>query len=146
MDRSADRSEVLIIQKNSVESEKDATLRALNQFNGKKYFTGTEKVLIHPNWIIAEHYSRGNTTSTETLEGIVCYLLQECRLTPDNIIIGEGGYPSETDKCIKINGVRRLEREYGIKVININNDSRITKIPDDPLALKSVKIAHTAEE
>ena len=81
---------VWLFKKKDNENEVETTLRGLKTFEAKRLLSGTERILIKPNWIIAEHHSRGNTTSTETLEGIVKYLIEECNISSANITIGEG--------------------------------------------------------
>jgi uncharacterized protein (DUF362 family) len=139
-------AKILIYKKNNIETEIEATVHALKKYNAQKLFKGTEKVLINPNWIVAEHHSKGNTTSTNTLEGIVKFLIEICKIVPQNIIVGEGGYPSETNEAMKINEISRLEENYGIIVKNINNDPRIAIKLESPLALKSCKVAKTSME
>lgn len=139
-------SKVWIIKQKSTETDQDTTLRALYEFNAKRLFNGTEKVLIKPNWIIAEHYSHGNTTSTDVVDAIIHYLLNECRLNPKNLIVGDGGYPGSTDDTIRINNVLHLQEKYGIIVKNLNNDRMIEKTKLNPLALKNFKMAKTFDE
>lgn len=146
MDPQNKKSQVWITKQISGETDRTTTLRALKTFNAKKLFDGTEHILIKPNWIIAEHYSRGNVTSTETMAGIVKYLIEECFIPPKNIIVGDGGYPSETEKTIELNEVSRLKTEFGIEIRNLNNEKMIEKHPLEPFALKSVNIAEIAEK
>jgi len=137
---------VWIKKKQPAESDRDIVYRTLIDFNAARLFDGSEKVLINPNWIIAEHSSRGNVTSTDTLAGIVKYLIREAKIPPENIVVGDGGYPSDTDEAMRINGVFQLKEEFGIDVRNLNNEKMIEKHPTNPLALKSVNIAKIADE
>jgi uncharacterized protein (DUF362 family) len=137
----SNKTKIWIIKRNPGESEADATFRALDRFEARRFFRGNERILIKPNWIIAEHYSQGNTTSTETLEGIVHYLLAVCKIPANQIIVGDGGYPSDTDECMRINQVGRLHELYGVDVRNLNNEPMLEKHPENPLALQKVNVA-----
>ncbi len=136
---------VYVIKKKSYETTSDVVLRTLRMIPLKKLITNLEKkILINPNWVINDHYSTGNITSTETLEGIIIYLIQEAKINPEKIFIADGGTFGKFDKFFKLNEIYRLE-EYGIKIQNLNDDKIINKIEiPNPLALKTVNIAKTA--
>lgn len=58
----------------------------------KTLITNSEtKILINPNWVTSDHFSTGNITSTETLEGIVLYLIQKAKIDPEKLTVAEGG-------------------------------------------------------
>lgn len=99
--------------------------------------------LIKPNWIIDEHWTRGNTTSTDTLESIVKYLINDIGVPPANITLGDGGYPHSTKDTMKTNDVFRLEK-YGIIVRDMNDDQLEVIEPKKPFALKKVNFSKTA--
>jgi len=60
-----------------------------------------EKILINPNWITSVHYSTSNITSTDTLEGIDRYLIQETNIGPEKMIIADDGSVGKIDKFYK---------------------------------------------
>ncbi len=101
------------------------------------------KYLVKPNWIIDEHWRCGNVTSTDTLEAIVKYLITDVGVNPENIIVGDGGYPSLTKGCMKTNDIFRLEK-YGISVRDMNDDQFEVIEPKNPIALKKVNFSKTA--
>ena len=139
-------TEVHIAKKTPAESNQDVVLRILKKINLKNYVNDSEKlILINPNWVTSDHSDTGNVTSTDTIEGIVVYLIKEAKVDPEKIIVGDGGETGLTKKTMKINDVFRLEKDYEIKVIDLNSDERINdvKIPN-PLTLKEVNIAKTA--
>lgn len=138
------KSKVYIIKRESEETNQDVVLRTLKMVSLNKIITNTEeRILINPNWVNSDHSNTGNITSTDTLEGIVIYLLEEAKITPEKIIVADGGSIG-TDKCMKINDVFRL-KDYGIEVNNLNNDSIVkdVKIPN-PSVLKEVDMVKTA--
>lgn len=100
--------------------------------------------MINPNWVTSDHFSTGNVTLTDTLEGIIIYLIQESKINPEKIIVADGGSFGTSERFFKLNEVFRLE-EYGIKIMNLNNDEIVNEIEiPNPLSLKSVNIAKTA--
>ncbi|KKN07330.1 hypothetical protein LCGC14_1068270 [marine sediment metagenome] len=139
------KTRVYIIRRESHETTLDIVLRTLKIIPLKKLITNSEKkILINPNWVTSDHYSTGNITSTDTLEGIIIYLLQEAKINPEKIIVADGGSFGISNKFFKLNEIFRLE-EYGIKILNLNEDEIINEIEiPNPLALKTVNIAKTA--
>ncbi|MFX0041580.1 MAG: DUF362 domain-containing protein [Candidatus Hodarchaeota archaeon] len=138
-------SKVYVIKRNPNETTQDVVLRTLKLIPLNNFITNSEdKILINPNWVTSDHFSTGNVTSTDTLEGIVIYLIQEADINPEKIIVADGGSFSASDQFFKLNEIFRLE-EYGIKVMNLNQDEIIKEIEiPNPLSLKTVNIAKTA--
>lgn len=139
------KSRVYIIKKQPDESDQSVVLRTLRSIPVKKFITNSENlILINPNWVTSDHYKTGNVTSTDTIEGIVNYLINDAKIPPHKILVGDGGDTSSTEYIMKLNDVYRLQ-EYGIKVMDLNADIMINnvKIPN-PLALKTVNLAKTA--
>lgn len=139
------KTRVYIIRRESHETTLDTVLRTLKIIPLKKFITKSEKkILINPNWVTSDHYRTGNITSTDTLEGIIIYLLQEAEINPEKIIVADGGSFGISNKFFKLNEIFRL-KEYGIKILNLNEDEIINEIEiSNPLALKTVNIAKTA--
>ena len=139
------KSQVYIIKKQPKESDQSVVLRTLRLIPAKKLITNSESlILINPNWVTSDNYKTGNVTSTDTIEGVVIYLIDDAKIQPDKIIVADGGSSSSTEHTMKLNDVFRLE-EYGINVLDLNSDVRINnvKIPS-PLSLKTVNLAKTA--
>lgn len=139
------KTKVYTIKRKSHETTQDVVLRTLKMIPLKNFITRVEKkVLVNPNWVTSDHFSTGNVTSTDTLEGIVMYLIQEAKINPKKIIVADGGSFGTSEKFFRLNEIFRLE-EYGIKIMNLNNDEIINNIEIlNPLALKTVNIAKTA--
>jgi len=139
------KTKVYVIQKESNEATHDLVLRTLKMIPLKEVINNSErKILINPNWVTNDHFTTDNITSTDTLEGIVVYLIQEAIIDPAKIFVADGGSFGITDEFFKLNEVYRL-KEYGIKIMNLNNDEVINNIEvPNPLSLKTVNIAKTA--
>ena len=139
------KTKVFIIKRESCETTQEVVLRTLKLIPLKKLISNSEKkILINPNWVNSDHFSTGNVTSTDTLEGIVMYLIEEAKIYPEKITVADGGSFGTSEKFFKLNEIFRLE-EYGITIMNLNNDEIINNIkPVNPLALRTVNIAKTA--
>ncbi|MFX1571624.1 MAG: DUF362 domain-containing protein [Promethearchaeota archaeon] len=139
------KTKVYVIKRESHETTQDVVLRTLKIISLKKFITNSEtKLLINPNWVTSDHFSTGNVTSTDTLEGIILYLIKEAKIDPKKIIVADGGSFGTSEKFFKLNEIFRLE-EYGVKIMNLNNDESINNIKiSNPFALKTVNIAKIA--
>jgi len=138
------KTKVYVIKRQSNETNQEVVLRTLKMIPLKNYINNSESsILINPNWVTSDHSKTGNVTSTDTLEGIVLYLIEEAKISPEKLIVADGGSYS-TDVAMKINNVFKLE-QYGVKVFNLNDDKLVKdiKIPNY-YALNSVNIAKTA--
>ncbi len=139
-----DTTKVYVIKRQSKETNQEVVHRTLKMVPLKNYINNSESlILINPNWVTSDHSRTGNVTSTNTLEGIVSYLIEEAKISPDKLIVSDGGSYS-TDRTMNINNVFKLE-QYGIKVANLNDDKLINDVKiQNHYALKSVNIAKTA--
>lgn len=140
------KTKVYIMKKKPEESNQEVVLRTLKMIPLKKIINNSESsILINPNWVCSDHSNTGNVTSTDTLEGIIIYLLSFAKINPEKIIIADGGSLGLFENIIKINNVLRLEKEYNIKVMDLNSDVMIKNVKIlNPFALKKVNIAKTA--
>jgi uncharacterized protein (DUF362 family) len=138
-------TKVYVIKRKPNETTQDVVLRTLKLIPLNDFITNSEeKILINPNWVTSDHFSTGNVTSTDTLEGIIIYLIQEVKISPEKIVVADGGSFGTSDRFFKLNEIFRLE-EYGIKIMNLNSDEIINEIEiPNPLSLKTVNIAKTA--
>ena len=138
------KTKVYIIKRRPEESNQQVVLRTLRMVPLKDIINQTEeKILINPNWVNSDHSNTGNVTSTDTIEGIILYLIDENKIDPDKLIVADGG-SFGTDRCMEVNDVFRL-KEYGVKVYNLNDDPIIKNIKiSNPDVLKTVDIVKTA--
>ncbi|MFX1397439.1 MAG: DUF362 domain-containing protein [Promethearchaeota archaeon] len=141
------RARVHIIKKKKDEIDVNFVLKALKQIEMHNFFSGTEKnILIKPNWVCDDLSSTGNVTSTDTLEGVVKYLVEDMEIPPSQIFLGDGGQGNSCQLTMKRNDVFRLKK-YGLKLVDLNQDERVDDIKvKNPLALNSVNVAKTAWE
>ncbi|MBY8982981.1 MAG: DUF362 domain-containing protein [Candidatus Lokiarchaeota archaeon] len=139
------KSKVYIIKRDSEETYQDCVKKTLKLASMKEVITNIEnKILINPNWVCSDVSDTGNVTSTDTLEGIVQYLINEAEISPQKIIIADGGWSGTTRSTMELNDVFRLE-EYGIKVADLNTDKRINNIRiKNAVALESINLAKIA--
>ena len=139
------KSKVYVIKRESHETTQTIVLKTLKLISLNDTINNLEeKILINPNWVTSDHFSTGNITSTDTLEGIILYLIKDAKIDPEKIIVADGGSFGISENFFKLNDVFRLEN-YGIKIMNLNNDKIIKDIEvPNPLSLKTVNIAKTA--
>ncbi len=139
------KSKVHVIQRRAHESIQELVLRTLGMIPLKTLITNSEnKILINPNWVTSDHFSTGNVTSTDTLEGLVMYLIQDSKIDPDKIIVADGGSFGTTKNFFKLNDIYRLEH-YGIRIMNLNDDEVVNNVEiPNPLSLKTINIVKTA--
>ncbi len=78
------KTKVYVIKRNPEETNQEVVFRTLEMIPLKKIITNSEKkILINPNWVTSENSRTGNVTSTDTLEGIVKYLVEIARILPE---------------------------------------------------------------
>ncbi|MFX1276167.1 MAG: DUF362 domain-containing protein [Promethearchaeota archaeon] len=138
------KTKVYMSKQGLEETDQELVIRTLQMASLKDIINNKEKkILINPNWVCDDHSNTGNVTSTDTIEGIIQYLIDESNISPEKITVADGGQTSSTQRTIKLNDVYRLE-EYGITIADLNQDKRISDIKiNNPLALKSINIAKT---
>lgn len=139
------KAKVHVIKQKTGENYQEVVKRMLKMVPLKNLINNSEdKILINPNWVCDDKANTGNVTSTDTLEGIVQYLIEEAHVNPEKITVADGGQTDSTLKTMKLNDVFKLE-EYGIKVADLNQDDRINKLEiENSLALNTINIAKIA--
>jgi uncharacterized protein (DUF362 family) len=101
-----------------------------------------EKILIKPNYLCAKHPSTGVTTDTRVISAIIQFV-KKCGVT--NIVVADGGW-SDTDRTFDVVGIRELANRVGVKLVDLNNDERVTIQIPGAAVLKDVYIAKTVLE
>ncbi len=139
------QSKVYIFKKGQDENDTEFVYRTLKQVKARHFLSGNEKkILIKPNWVCDDLSTSGNVTSTDTLEGIVKFLVNDARVPPNRLFIGDGGQDKSTQRAMDLNDVFRLEK-YGISLLDLNKDERIDGVEiKNSLALNSVNLSKTA--
>ncbi|MFX1302694.1 MAG: hypothetical protein ACFFBV_05270 [Promethearchaeota archaeon] len=93
------KSKIYVIKRESREATQALVLRTLKLISLKDIINNLEeKILINPNWLALDHFSTGNITSKDTLEGIILYLIKEANVEPKKIIVADGGSFGVLDK------------------------------------------------
>mgnify|MGYP000085340289 CR=1 FL=1 len=117
---------------------------ALQMINAEKAVNKNEKVIIKPNYIIAEGPDYVHVTDPRIVEALIIWLKN---LGVDDITVAEGGLSIDTaDRAFKITGLTKVAKKYEVKLVNLNKDKFVkVKVPD-PYDLREVNIAKTVLE
>jgi len=121
----------------------DMTVKALEIVDAHEVLSKEKPILIKPNYINARHPSTGITTDSRVVEGVVKFLKQH---QAKEIIIGEGSGFADTFEAFRAAGIDAVAERWKVRVVDLNKDQFIEVRPQNPLALKKVKIAKTALE
>jgi len=121
----------------------DMTVKALEMVNAGEVLPKKKPILIKPNYINASHPSTGITTDSRIIEGVIKFLKQQ---NAEEIIIGEGSGFADTFEAFQVAGVDAVAKRWNVKLVDLNKDEFVEVRPQNPLALKKVKIAKTALE
>ena len=116
------------------------TGRALDLIGAEKLVGPGDSVLIKPNYVAAKHPSTGVTTDSAVIEALIQFTK---RVGAKDIIVGEGGSGS-TERAFDVVGIRDVTARQKVKLIDLNQDPRVTVRVPQPLALAEVGIAETA--
>ena len=114
--------------------------KALDLIDAKSLIKPEDRILIKPNYVVAEPPSTGITTDSVVLEKIITFA-KKCGVK--NIVVGEGG-ADDTERAFDIVGIRKITTKQKVKLVNLNRDTRITVKVPQALALKEVGVAETA--
>jgi len=121
----------------------DITVKALKMINADKALPKEKPILIKPNYIEARQPSTGITTDSRVIEGVVKFLK---RHKAEEIIIGEGSGFADTLEAFQVAGVDAVAERWNVKLVDLNKDEFVEVRPQNPMALKKVRIAKTALE
>lgn len=120
----------------------ETTYKALDLIKANMFFSSDDKVLIKPNYIVANKPEYGEVTDPKVVEAVSTYLLNH---GVHSITIGEGGLGSDTaDRAFKLLGLVDFTAKYGFKLVNLNLDDYVEVNLPNALRLKSIRIAKTA--
>ena len=121
----------------------DMTVEALELTSAHEALVKAKPVLIKPNYINASHPSKGMTTDSRVIEGVIKFLRQH---RVEEITVGEGSGFAETLHAFHVAGIDAVAEKWNVKMIDLNKDEFVEVNPSNPLALKRVKISKTALE
>lgn len=131
------RDELIDIQEN--------TFSILDELKAGESLQDPQFIIIKPNYVIAEHYSKGNTTNPKLLEAIIQYIRQYNDHA--RVAIGEGGFTNDTGKAFKVNLLPEICRKLEIDLINFNREEKREIVIQEARALKGkVAVARSSVE
>src|SRR5271157_323775 len=139
-------AQVILVQLADGETPQELVWRALDLLDAAPVLSQYQSFLLKPNYIVDAPPTSGLVTRPETLDGIITYLLEKAGKTSSQVRIGEGGYPSSTERAFSICGARELASQHGVPLINLNTDEKETIFLEESLALKEVNVARTARD
>ena len=114
--------------------------KALGLIRANELIKPDDKVLIKPNYVVAEHPSTGITTDSRVVECLIAFARS---LGVEDIVVGEGG-AGDTERAFDVVGIRDVTRSLKVGLVNLNKDSRIQVRVPQALALHQIGIAETA--
>lgn len=115
---------------------------ALRRLGADQLINSKDKVLIKPNYVVARDPSTGVTTDSKVVESLIEFAKD---VGVKEIVVGEGGAGS-TNRAFDTVGIREVTARQKVRLIDLNQEPRISvKIPEH-LALKEVGIAKIALE
>src|SRR4030042_3931110 len=96
------RNRVALVKQMEGESIQLVVWRALDLIEASSYLSQFSTFLLKPNYIVDKDPRGGLTTHPESLDGVISYLFEKVGKSPNQVIIGEGGYASTTDSAFEI--------------------------------------------
>jgi len=117
----------------------ETTSRALDIVQKGVDIQPDERVLIKPNCVRPVAPETGVTTDGRVVEAIIEFLRKN---DVQNIVIAEGGNPG-IEKAFRVTGLKKLEKEHGVELVNLNKDKWEEFPVPGSVALKKVKISKT---
>jgi len=118
--------------------------KALDLIDAEKVVNKDERVLIKPNYIIAEGPEYVHVTDPRIIEALIVWLKN---LDIEDITIAEGGLSLDTaDRAFKITGLTKMAEKYDVKLVNLNRDKFITVKVSNAYVLREISIAKTVLE
>lgn len=117
--------------------------KALEMVAANEVLSKGKTVLVKPNYINARHPSTGITTDGRVIEGVVKFLRQH---DVEEVVIGEGSGFADTFEAFRVAGVDAVARRWNVRLMDLNKGEFVEIEPENPLALKKVRVAKAALE
>ncbi len=115
--------------------------RILNALGADSVLRHQKRILIKPNLIEARQAPI--TTDVRCIEAIVGY----CReVSTAEITVADGAGGCETDECFEKLGFRGIEREYGVKLVDLNHAKTVTLTDESNVFLKEFHVPEVVLE
>lgn len=119
-----------------------AVEKVLKLINAGNYISGSDRILIKPNYLSAKHPSTGVTTDTRVISTIIKFVKY---YGVKKIVVGDGGW-SDTDRVFDVVGIREVAKREGVKLVDLNDDERVRVRIPGASALKEVDLAKAVLE
>jgi len=117
----------------------EATTKALKLTNFKKFILGKSRIAIKPNLSYAAPAKLGITTDVNVVRAILDQIPK-----PEKAIVVEGSAgPAKTNDAFEVCGYYELEKEYGVRILDLNHDEFINIPISEPMTLKGIEISKT---
>lgn len=109
----------------------------------EKLISSVDRVLIKPNCVVAKPSSTGLTTDSRVIEGIIESVKS---LGIRELIVAEGGAGRTTEKAFDVTGMREVARRQKVRLVDLNQETRIKVKIQQPLELHQVEIAESVHK
>ncbi len=116
------------------------TRKALELIGAEELIAPEDRVLVKPNYVVAEPPSSGITTDSRVVESLIEFAKS---LGPKEVIVGEGG-AGDTEGAFDVVGIRDVVARHAVRLVNLNRDVRVQVRVPQAFALREVGIAETA--
>ncbi len=118
------------------------TTSLMSKLGASNEITRAKYIIVKPNYVVADHWTTGNTTCPAVLDAIVCFIKSA---NPDaRVAIGEGGFTHLTQEAFRVNGLPDICKRHDIDLIDFNADEHELVTIEGARSLKSVEIAREA--
>jgi len=118
----------------------DAAVKTLQLTDFKQLAKGKKRIVIKPNLVVPVHSSKGITTDVNVVKAVL-----DCLPDCNKAVIAEGAL--DTCKTFILNGYGKLASEYGIELINLEEEDEWVEVEvKEPLVLENIKIAKRVAE
>ncbi len=112
--------------------------RALDLLEIEGLFTGSDRIIVKPNYVFAKPPSAGITTDSRVVESLVEF----AKASGAEVKIAEGG-AGDTERAFDVVGIREVAARQGVDLVNLNRDARRNIRIEDGMALREVGLAVT---
>jgi uncharacterized protein (DUF362 family) len=123
----------------------DAVFSIVKLLNVDGTLKRARKVVLKPNFVVAEDWHHGTVTSTPVIMAAAAYVRA---VNPAaRITVGEGGFTTQTEDAFERNGIPRVCKPLGIDVVDFNADDRVPiEIPGAKALKGTIYLSRVAVE
>ncbi len=127
------------------EAIQDALFSIVKLLNVDVTLKRARKVVLKPNFVVAEEWQHGTVTSTPVIMAAAAYVRA---VNPAaRITVAEGGFTTQTEEAFERNGIPRACKPLGIDVVDLNADERVpVEIPGARALKGTIYLSRVAVE